>query len=72
MNRMLRPFISTLRSVQLRHPNVLQFKDTAEVEVRHETIIYLVTEAVTPLYDHLQHLDIQVPHSISPELTSIW
>lgn len=43
----------------LRHPNVLQFKETAEVEERGETIIFLVTEAVTPLYDHLNHLDIQ-------------
>lgn len=46
---------------QLRHPNVLQFKDTAEVEERGETVIYLVTEAVAPLADHLQRLDIQVP-----------
>lgn len=46
---------------QLRHPNVLQFKDTAELEERGETVIYLVTEAVAPLADHLQRLDIQVP-----------
>lgn len=46
---------------QLRHPNILQFKDTAEVEERGETVIYLVTEACTPLADHLQRLDIQVP-----------
>lgn len=46
--------------VQLRHPNILQFKDTAEVEERGETVIYLVTEACTPLADHLQRLDIQV------------
>ena len=51
---------------QLRHPNVLQFKDTAEVEERGETVIYLVTEAVAPLVDHLQRLDIQVPCSPPP------
>ena len=48
--------------VQLRHPNILQFKETAELEERGETAIYLVTEACTPLADHLQHLDIQVCH----------
>lgn len=45
---------------QLRHPNILQFKETAEVEERGETVIYLVTEACMPLADHLQRLDIQV------------
>ena len=46
--------------LQLRHPNILQFKETAEVEERGETVIYLVTEACMPLADHLQRLDIQV------------
>jgi len=43
--------------LQLRHPNVLSFKDTAELGERGETIIYLVTEPVTPLLDVLQTLD---------------
>lgn len=33
----------------LRHPNVLVFKDTAEVEERGETTLYLATEPVRPL-----------------------
>ena len=33
----------------LRHPNVLVFKESVEVEERGETVLYLVTEAVTPL-----------------------
>ena len=33
----------------LRHPNVLGFKESVEVEERGETVLYLVTEAVTPL-----------------------
>lgn len=45
----------------LRHPNVLQFKDAAEMEVRGETVILLVTEFVTPLQEHLNSLDIQGP-----------
>ena len=52
--------------VQLRHPNILQFKETAELEERGETVIYLVTEARTPLADHLQHLDIQVCNCCKP------
>lgn len=44
--------------MQLRHPNVLAFKDTAEVEEKGETVIYLVTEPVKPLADVLEELDI--------------
>mmetsp|Transcript_22045 Transcript_22045/g.61184 ORF Transcript_22045/g.61184 Transcript_22045/m.61184 type:complete len:774 (-) Transcript_22045:119-2440(-) len=33
----------------MRHPNMLSFKDTAEVEERNETVIYIVTEPVKPL-----------------------
>ena len=47
--------------LQLRHPNVLSFKDTAELDERGETIIYLVTEPVTPLLDVLQTLDMSGP-----------
>lgn len=45
----------------LRHPNVLSFKDTAELDERGEIIIYLVTEPVTPLLDVLQTLDMSGP-----------
>ena len=44
--------------MQLRHPNVLAFKDTAEVEEKGETVIYLITEPVKPLADILEDLDI--------------
>jgi hypothetical protein len=54
--------------VQLRHPNVLQFKDAAEMEVRGETVILLVTEFVTPLQEHLNSLDIQVFHPRQSDL----
>ncbi|KAL4446317.1 hypothetical protein ABPG77_003124 [Micractinium sp. CCAP 211/92] len=37
----------------LRHPNVLVFKDSLEVEERGETVLYLVTEQVTPLSEVL-------------------
>ena len=47
--------------VQLRHPNILQFRDTAEVDERGETVIYVVTEPVTPLAVHLTSLDLQGP-----------
>ena len=43
--------------LQLRHPNILAFKDTAEVEEKGETVIYLVTEPVKPLADCLDELD---------------
>ena len=43
--------------MQLRHPNILAFKDTAEVEEKGETVIYLVTEPCKPLADALEELD---------------
>ena len=51
----------SLIQLQLRHPNVLSFKDTAELEERGETIIYIVTEPVTPLAEVLQSLDVAGP-----------
>ena len=48
-------------ALQLRHPNVLSFKDTAELDERGETVIYLVTEPVTPLLEVLQTLDMTGP-----------
>lgn len=44
--------------LQLRHPNVLAFKFTTEVEEKGETVIYLVTESVKPLADVLDSLDV--------------
>ena len=44
--------------MQLRHPNVLAFKYTAELEERGETVIYMVTEPVIPLVDVLDTLDV--------------
>ncbi len=44
--------------MQVKHPNILAFKDSQEVEERGETVIYLVTEAVTPLVDVLQNLGV--------------
>lgn len=37
----------------LRHPNVLVFKDSLEVEERGEAVLYLITEPVTPLSEVL-------------------
>ena len=47
--------------VQLRHPNILQFKETAEIEERGETVILVVTEPVMPLAEHLGGLELQGP-----------
>ncbi len=41
---------------QLRHPNLLVYKDTAEVDERGEAVIYLVTEPVKPLDEALRDL----------------
>ncbi|KAK9810296.1 hypothetical protein WJX72_008245 [[Myrmecia] bisecta] len=49
--------VKRLRMV--RHPNVLAFKDTAEVEEKGVTVIYLVTEPVTPLVEVLSTMDLQ-------------
>ena len=46
-------------NAQVRHPNILAFKDTAELDERGETVIYLVTEPVTPLATILSQLDIE-------------
>ncbi|CAK0749386.1 hypothetical protein CVIRNUC_001906 [Coccomyxa viridis] len=49
--------VKRLRMV--RHPNVLAFKDTLEVEEKGSTSLYVVTEPVEPLTEVLQQLDIQ-------------
>lgn len=47
--------------LQLRHPNILSFKETLELEEKGMTVIYVVTEAVTPLADRLHQLDMSGP-----------
>jgi SCY1-like protein 1 len=44
---------------QMRHPNILAFKDTVEVEERGESVIYLVTEAVKPLLHVISELNLE-------------
>ena len=44
--------------MQVRHPNVLAFKFTSEVDEKGETVISLVTEAVKPLKHVLDTLDL--------------
>jgi hypothetical protein len=48
--------------VQLRHPNVLAFKDSLELQEKGQTVLYLVTEAVRPLAMVLKELDISGQH----------
>jgi len=45
----------------LRHPNVLAFKDAVETEERGEHVVYLVTEAVSPLVPTLRSLGLTGP-----------
>jgi SCY1-like protein 1 len=40
----------------IRHPCVLLVKDSLEIENGPELTIYIVTEAVTPLTEHLRDL----------------
>lgn len=40
--------------LQLRHPNVLIFKETLELEEKGEQAIYLITEAIVPLAEFLE------------------
>ena len=53
------PAQACLGNAQVRHPNILAFKDTLELEEKHETVIYVVTEPVTPLEELLAELDVQ-------------
>ena len=49
------------RAVQLRHPNVLQFKDSVEVEAAEKggpVTLFLVTEPVQPLSTLLADLQL--------------
>ncbi|KAL6779810.1 hypothetical protein ACKKBG_A13815 [Auxenochlorella protothecoides x Auxenochlorella symbiontica] len=44
----------TKRLRTLRHPNVLIFKETLELEEKGEQAIYLITEAIVPLAEFLE------------------
>ncbi|GAB4824254.1 hypothetical protein N2152v2_011300 [Parachlorella kessleri] len=43
----------------LRHPNILAFKETVEIEERGETVVYIMTEAVTALSTVLRDNDLK-------------
>ncbi|KAH7616919.1 putative inactive serine/threonine-protein kinase scy1 [Nannochloris sp. 'desiccata'] len=45
----------------LRHPNILAFKDAVETEERGEHVVYLVTEAASPLVPTLRSLGLSGP-----------
>ncbi len=47
---------------QLRHPNILAFKDSAETTEKGATVITLVTEPVKPLKDVLKELGLEGQH----------
>lgn len=48
--------------VQLRHPNLLAYKDSTEMNEKGATVIMLVTEPVKPLKEVLKELDLQGQH----------
>eukprot|EP00878_Enallax_costatus_P041902 GHUV01048823.1.p1 GENE.GHUV01048823.1~~GHUV01048823.1.p1 ORF type:complete len:162 (+),score=34.61 GHUV01048823.1:319-804(+) len=50
------------RLKMLRHPNVLAFKDSIEVQERGIHVVYLVTEAVRPLATVLKELNLSGHH----------
>jgi hypothetical protein len=54
------PSYSTL--LQLRHPNILAFKDSIEVQEKGQQVLYLVTEAVRPLITVLKELHLSGQH----------
>ncbi len=54
--------VHLLCMLQLRHPNVLAFKDSAEVQEKGSTVIYLVTQAVKPLKMVLEELNLGGKH----------
>lgn len=45
--------------LQLRHPNVLAFRDSIEVVEKGVTVIYLITEPVKPVKLVLDELDLR-------------
>lgn len=51
-----------LASAQLRHPNILAFKDSVEVQEKGQHVLYVVTEAVRPLSTVLAELALSGQH----------
>lgn len=49
-------------AAQLRHPNILAFKESVETQEKGSTVIYLVTQPVRPLKTVLEELDLQGQH----------
>jgi SCY1-like protein 1 len=45
--------------LQVRHPNVLAFRDTLEVDEKGAVTLYVITEPVTPLVDILENLQLK-------------
>lgn len=48
--------------LQLRHPNVLAFRDSMEVQEKGATVVYLVTQPVKPLKLVLEELNLAGQH----------
>lgn len=47
---------------QLRHPNLVAFKDTMEVEEKGSITVYLITEPVRPLQMVLEDINLSGEH----------
>lgn len=47
---------------QLRHPNVLAFRDSVETVERDKTTIFMVTEPVKPLSEVMDELSLEGKH----------
>lgn len=59
---MLLPYVCGVVHLQLRHPNVLAFKDSIEVQEKGQHVVYLVTQAVRPLITVLKELNLAGQH----------
>ena len=57
---------SAFKLMQVRHPNILAFRDMQEVVDKGQTVIYLVTEPVLPLVHVLSELDMNSAARYSP------
>lgn len=49
---------ASLRAPQLRHPNVLTYKDSHEISEKGGTTLYLITEPVSPLARVLKEVEL--------------
>jgi hypothetical protein len=61
---------------QLRHPNVVEFKDVFENEVGEKSgegpVIYIITEPVTPLCERLKSLALQGEDKYENRRDGLW